>query len=164
MFFFYRCTIYDNGYEMTRLCAWCGSFHFCKEKQNGKNKKVDDICSFVIIKTSLTELDRNIVSLLCGWNKVANFKENRVCKFVAYLYFLPTAFIVILLCVCAYLCEFLCMSLCVCLCVCPQAFISFHSKGLFLSKMTSKTCTRQTNISWLTSVNSTFLHLNIQNC
>ena len=116
-------------------------------------------------KTEWTELDRNIVSLLCSWNKVAHFKENKVCKFVASFYFIPTAFFVILLCVCVCMCMSVCVCvcLCVCLCVCPQAFISFHSKGLSLSKMTSKTCARQTNISWLTSVNSTFLHLNIQN-
>ena len=130
-----------------------------KKSRTEKNKKVDYICSFVIIKTNLKKLDKNILSLLCIWNKVANFKENRVCKFVASLYFIPTDFSVILWCACVCMC----MSVFVCVCVCPQAFISFHSKGPFLSKMMSKTCTRQTNISWLTSVNSTFLHLNIQN-
>ena len=42
-----------------------------KKNRMVKNKKVDDICSFVIVKSNLTELHRNIVSLLCSWNKVA---------------------------------------------------------------------------------------------
>ena len=94
-------------------------------KKNGmeKNKKVDDICSFVIIKTNLTELNRNIVSLLCGWNKVANFKENRVCKFVAYLYFIPTAFIVIVLWVCVPMWISVCVSLCVFVCLSTSFYI-----------------------------------------
>ena len=163
--FFFWCTIYDNVYMKWLDCVYDVDRSIsAKKNRMKKNKKVDNVCSSVIIKTNLTELDRNIVSLLCSWNKVAHFKENKVCKFVASFYFIPTAFFVILLCMCVCICMYLCVSLCVCLCVCPQAFISFHSKGLFLSKMTSKTCTRQTNISWLTSVNSTFLHLNIQNC
>ena len=89
-----------------------------KKNRMEKNKMVHDVCSFVIIKTNLTELDRNIVSLLCSWNKVAHFKENRVCKFVASLYFISTAFIVILLCVCVCMCMSVCVSLCVCVCVC----------------------------------------------
>ena len=89
---------------------------FLKGKQNGKNKMFDDVCNFVIIKTNLTELDRNIVSLLFSWNKIAHFKE-RVCKFDACLYFIPTAFILILLWVCVFMC--ICVSLCVCVvCVC----------------------------------------------
>ena len=142
---------------------WLDSVHdvyrsiSAKKSRMEKNNKVDYICSFVIIKTNLTKLGKNIVALLCSWNKVAHFKENRVCKFVASLYFIPTAFFCDTVCVC------MCMSVFVCVCICPQAFISFHSKGPFLSKMMSKTCTRQTNISWLTSLNSTFLHLNIQN-
>ena len=132
---------------------------FLKGKQNGKIKMFDDVCNFVIIKTNLTELDRNILSLLFSWNKIAHFKE-WVCKFDASLYFIPTAFIMILLWVCVFMCisvcvcvcvcvcacmvcVFMCISMCVCVCVClcfcPQAFISFHSKGLFLSKMTSGT-------------------------
>ena len=162
--FFYWCTIYDNVYMKWLHCVYDVDRSIsAKKNRMKKNKKVDNVCSSVIIKTNLTELDRNIVSLLCSWNKVAHFKGNKVCKFVASFYFIPTAFFVILLCMCVCMCMYVCVSLCVCLCVCPQAFISFHSKGLFLSKMTSKTCTRQTNISWLTSVNSTFLHLNIQN-
>ena len=121
--FFYWCTIYDNGYEMTRLCVWCESFHFCKEKQNGKKLKSSWYLSFVIIKTNLTELDRNIVPLLCSWNKVAHFKDNRVSKFVASLYFIPTAFIVILLCVCVCMCMSVCVSLCVFVCVSASVYI-----------------------------------------
>ena len=94
-----------------------------KKNRMEKNKKVDGICSFVIIKTNLTELDRNIVSLLCGWNKVANFKENRVCKFVAYLYFIPTAFIVIILCVCVPMWISVCVSLCVFVCLSTSFYI-----------------------------------------
>ena len=134
---------------MTRLCAWCGSFHFWKEN---RMEKLKCLMMFVIL-----ELDRNILSLLFSWNKIAHFKE-WVCKFDASLYFIPTAFIMILLWVCVFmcisvcvcvcvcvhawcvcLCVFLCVCVCVCLCFCPQAFISFHSKGLFLSKMTSGT-------------------------
>ena len=37
-----------------------------KKNRMEKNKMVDDVCSFVIIKTNQTELDRNIVSLLCS--------------------------------------------------------------------------------------------------
>ena len=85
---------------------------FLKGKQNGKNKMFD-VCNFVIIKTNLTELVRNIVSLLFSWNKIAHFKE-RVFKFDACLYFIPTAFILILL----WVCVFMCISLCVCVCVC----------------------------------------------
>ena len=165
MFFFWF-TIYDNVYMKWLDCVYDVDRSIsAKKNRMEKNEKVDDVCSFVIIKTNLTELDRNIVSLLCSWNKVAHFKENRVCKFVASLYSVSTAFILILLCVCVYMCMSVCVciSVCVCLCVCLQAFISFHSKGLFLSKVTSETCTRQTNISWFTSVNSPFLHINIQN-
>ena len=35
-----------------------------KKNRMVKNKKVDDIGSFVIVKSNLTELHRNIVSLL----------------------------------------------------------------------------------------------------
>ena len=95
-----------------------------KKNRMVKNKKVDDICSFVIIKSNLTELDRNIVSLLCSWNKVAYFKENKVCKFVASLYFIPTAFIVILLCVCVcFVHVSVCISLCVFVCVSTSFYI-----------------------------------------
>ena len=31
-----QCTIDCNGHEAIRLCAWCGSLHFFKEKGNGK--------------------------------------------------------------------------------------------------------------------------------
>ena len=100
-----------------------------KKNRMEKNKMVDDICSFVIIKTNLTKLDRDIVSLLCSWNKIAHFKEQGLqiwCIFILY----SNSFIVILL-LYAYVCT--------CLCVCLQAFIPFHSKNLFLSKMTSWT-------------------------
>ena len=89
---------------------------FLKGKQNGKNKMFDDVCNFVIIKTNLTELDRNILSLLFSWNKIAHFKE-RVCKFDASLYFIPTAFIMILLWVCVFMCISVCVCVCVCVCV-----------------------------------------------
>ena len=90
---------------------------FLKGKQNGKIKMFDDVCNFVIIKTNLTELDRNILSLLFSWNKIAHFKE-WVCKFDASLYFIPTAFIMILLWVCVFMCISLCVCVCVCVCVC----------------------------------------------
>ena len=90
-----------------------------KKSRMEKNKKVDDICSFVIIKTNLTKLDKNIVSLLCSWNKVAHFKENRVCKFVASLYFIPTDSSVMLRCVCVCMC----MSVFVCVCVSTSFYI-----------------------------------------
>ena len=124
---------------MTRLCAWCGSFHFCKEKQNGKKIKwLMIFCSFVIIKTNLTELDRNIVSLLCSWNKIAHFKERGLqiwCIFILYSnsFYCDTSF------VCVYMYMSVCVSPCVFVCGCLQVFISFHSKKLFLSKMTSGT-------------------------
>ena len=106
---------------------------FLKGKQNGKNKMFDDVCNFVIIKTNLTELDRNIVSLLFSWNKIAHFKE-RVCKFDACLYFIPTAFILILLWVCVFMCICVslcvcvwCVFVCVCVCVCVCACMCVHA-------------------------------------
>ena len=119
--FFYRCTIYDNVYMKWLDCVYDVDRSIsAKKNRMEKNEKVDDVCSFVIIKTNLTELDRNIVSLLCSWNKVAHFKENRVCKFVASLYSVSTTFILILLCVCVYMCMSVCVciSVCVFLCVC----------------------------------------------
>ena len=136
--FFYWWTIYYNGYEMTRLCAWCGSFHFCisaKKNRMEKNKMVDDVCNFVIIKINLTELDRNIVSLLFSWNKIAHFKE-RGLHIDASLYFIPTDFIVILLWVCVFMCISLSLS-CVCVCVC--VYVSVHKRS-YLSTAKDFSC------------------------
>ena len=79
-----------------------------KKNRMEKNKMVDDICSFVIIKTNLTKLDRDIVSLLCSWNKIAHFKEQGLqiwCIFILYSnsFYCDTSFV----CVCMY------MSVCV---------------------------------------------------
>ena len=62
---------------MIKAMKWLDCVHdldrsvSAKKNRMVKNKKVDDICSFVIVKSDLTELHRNIVSLLCSWNKVA---------------------------------------------------------------------------------------------
>ena len=111
-----------------------------KKNRMEKNKMVHDVCSFVIIKTNLTELDRNVVSLLCSWNKIAHFKERDLqiwCIFIFYSnsFYYDTSFV----CICMYMSMYVSLCVFVCVCVCLQVFISFHSKKLFLSKMTSGT-------------------------
>ena len=164
--FFYRCTIYENVYMKWLDCVYDVDRSISAKKNRMEKNEADDVCSFVIIKTNLTELDRNIVSLLCSWNKVAHFKENRVCKFVASLYSVSTAFILILLCVCVYMCMSVCVciSVCVflCVCVCKRWYPS-TAKDFSCLKWRQRHVHVKRTLADFTSVNSPFLHINIQN-
>ena len=95
-----------------------------KKNRMKKNKMVDDVCSFVIIKTNQTELDRNIVSLLCSWNKIAHLKERGLQIWYIFIlysnnFYCDTSFV----CVCMYMSA--CVSLCVfvCVCVCKRLYL-----------------------------------------
>ena len=123
--FFYRCTIYDNVYMKWLDCVYDVDRSIsAKKNRMEKNEKVDDVCSFVIIKTNLTELDRNIVSLLCSWNKVAHFKENRVCKFCCvFILCFNSLYSDTSMCVRIYVHVCVRVYLCVCLFVCVSASV-----------------------------------------
>ena len=86
-----------------------------KKKKNrmGKNQKVDNVCCLVITETNLKKLGRDIASLFFSCNKIAHFKESKLCKFVAFLYFIPAAFTVMFMCVRMYMCVYVRMYMCV---------------------------------------------------
>ena len=79
----------------------------------GKNQKADNNCCLVIIKTNLKKLGRNIASLFFSCNKIAHFKESKLYKFVAFFYFIPKAFTVMLMCVHKCMCVYVRMYMCV---------------------------------------------------